>query len=74
MNLYLVRCRGMQSALGGPGFGVAYVVAEDPTSAYNKLRADLDKRDLGFGSEREMESITLLAQVAEYPSTAILYL
>lgn len=62
MNLYRVTCRGLQ-----PENGVAYVVADDPAKAYEKVRADLNNRDIGFPSDRELSKIELLAQDAEYP-------
>jgi hypothetical protein len=64
-KLYLVTCRGMH---GSPGHGVAFVVAGDPGEAYKKLRDDLDRRDLGFGSQRELESVKLVAEDGDYPA------
>ena len=56
MKLYIVTCQGMT-----PGHGSAYVVAEDPTSAYVRLRAHLDSEGLGFDGERELDDIKLVA-------------
>ena len=70
MNLYKVTCNGMTSvsvASGNVAHGVAYVVAEDPTSAYKKVRAYLNKADLGFDHERELDTIELLASDERYP-------
>lgn len=69
LKLYLVRCLGMQDS-----HGTAYVIAPDSTSAYQRVRADLDARGLGFVSEREMSSVTLVAENAEYPACNRLYL
>lgn len=44
----------------------SYIVAKDPTSAYEKLRKYLDARDYGFGSDREMEKIELIAEEYDY--------
>ena len=44
-----------------------YVVAEDPTAAYKKIRKDLDDRDYGFTKDRELRTITLVAETGEYP-------
>ncbi len=74
MNLYLIKCRGMHGSLGTSGFGIAYVVAPDPTAAYAKLRADLDKRDIGFAADRDLHSIEKLAEVGDYPAHPCLYL
>ena len=62
MKLYRVRCRGMQQS-----HGIAFVVAPDATTAYKRVRDDLDERDLGMTQDREMESIDLVAEDAEYP-------
>lgn len=68
-KLYLVKCRGMQSAIGcDVVHGVAYVVAENSEEAYRKLRDSLDKRDLGFAPQREMETVELLAEQKDYPN------
>lgn len=69
MKLYLVRCRGMQhSSLGrGTGHGTAYVVADNAGAAYEMVLNGLRKRNLGHESEREMETVTLLAETENYP-------
>jgi hypothetical protein len=76
MKLYRVTCRGMHGGIGGDtAHGIAYVVSEDPHRAYQTLRAHLDKRDLGFTPEREMQSVELLAEANVYPDCGIvLYL
>ena len=74
-SLFLVRCRGMQTALGGKaGHGTAYVIAKDPREAYEKVRASLDRRDLGTDSDRQMLSVELLAEDYDYSPIAKLYL
>ena len=45
-----------------------YVLALDPTSAYEKLRQHLDDKDLYFISEREMKEIELIAEDYNYPN------
>lgn len=73
-SLYLVRCRGMQTAIGGsPGHGVAYVIAKDPGEAYRKLRDDLDKRDLGHARDRSLLTVELLAETHDYSDICKLY-
>lgn len=72
-KLYRVSCRGMQgAALGNKvSHGIAYVIAEDPAEAYAKLRTYLDIHDFGFDTDRELEKVELLAEVAEYPDCGI---
>ncbi len=73
-KLYLVTCRGM-TIPASPTYGVAYVVAEDPGEAYAKVRQALEKRDVGFSSDREMDRIELLAEESEYPACGkVLYI
>ena len=70
MNLYKVTCKGMDyvsASTCNVAHGVGYVVAKDPTSAYQKVREHLDKRDLGFEHERELKSIELVAAAEDYP-------
>ena len=55
-NLYKITLQGMVAT-----YGTAYVVAEDPTSAYQKVRKEIDKKDLGFSKERKLKSIELIA-------------
>ena len=67
-KLYRVRCRGMTTSVGGNlAHGIAFVVAEDAGKAYQMVRRDLDERDIGFDIERELESVMLMAEDAEYP-------
>jgi hypothetical protein len=49
-RLYLVKLRGMQSNPTGPAWGMAYVVAMDPSEAYQKVKRQLDERNIGFRS------------------------
>ena len=69
MKLFKVTLNGMNygRSTGSVVNGTAYVVAEDLTTAYNKVRKYMDKNDLGFTHEREVESIELLAEEADYP-------
>jgi len=52
--------------LGYP-LGEFYAVAKDPTTAYKKVRADLDNEDYGFRKDREMETIELIAEATRFP-------
>lgn len=68
MRLYKVTCRGMQNSIGGQtGYGVAYVVAQNPDRAYRMVRDYLDARSIGFRYERELQSVELLAEAYDYP-------
>ena len=66
MKLYRVTCKGMTFSSTGQAHGIGYVVAESTDEAYRLMRADLDKRDLGFSKEREMHTIELLADEVPY--------
>lgn len=61
-KMFRVTCCGMQDS-----HGISYVVAEDAHDAYMRVRADLDKRDLGFRHERALQSVELMADATEYP-------
>ena len=74
-KLYRVTLRGMTYSVIGPIYGIAYVIADDPDKAYKKLKVDLEKRDLGFSHQRELDKIELIAENVEYPDcNTILYL
>ncbi len=66
MNLYRVKLRGMQSSRTGIAYGDSYVLAHNPTEAYQKVREFLDKSDIGFLKDRELESLELLANTEGY--------
>ena len=62
MNLYRVTLQGMNSSIAGNvAHGIPYVVADNPTEAYNKVRQYLDEKDYGFPSDRVLKSVELLA-------------
>lgn len=65
-NLYKVTLRGLTFSTTGTVYGVSYVVATDPTEAYNKVRKFLNDKDYGFGYDRELHTIELLASSYEY--------
>jgi hypothetical protein len=68
MKLYKVTLRGMTVTSTGVVYGVSYAVAEDPTSAFLKVKKFLDTNDIGFSKERELLSIELVADTNIYPS------
>jgi hypothetical protein len=57
MKLFRVTLRGLYATK----YGASYVVAPDPTTAYQMVRAKLDDKDYGFDKDRELHSIELLA-------------
>ncbi|HWR21057.1 MAG TPA: hypothetical protein VN444_04255 [Verrucomicrobiae bacterium] len=68
LKLYRVTCRG-----AGIGW-VFFAVSTDATSAYRKVRDDLDEHNRGYTSSRELERIELLAEQTCYPDCGtILY-
>ena len=74
-RLYRVTLRGMTMCATGVSYGVSYVVADDPTSAYDMVRKMLDEKDIGFKREREMASIELIAENYGFTDTGcVLYL
>ena len=70
-NLYKVTLRGMTTSSTGMIHGINYVVATDPTEAYNKVREYLNYSDIGFGSDRELDKIELIASSKDYNDTKI---
>jgi hypothetical protein len=75
MKLYRVKLQGMTSNIDGPAYGISYVVADNPTEAYYKVKNFLDDKDIGFDREREMGSIELIADENQYGNCGtILYL
>ena len=65
MKLYRVKLKGSPSH-GSVDCYTPYILANDPTEAYKKIRKILDEKDYGFESDREMQSIELLADDYEY--------
>ena len=65
-KLFRVTLRGMLSPVTGPAYGDSYVVATDPTSAYDVVRKFLDKNDIGFPRDREMDKVELVAGTDRY--------
>jgi hypothetical protein len=54
--------------------GEAYVVAENSDEAYTILRKHLDKKDLGFRHERELDTVQLIAEEVDYPDCGTMLL
>lgn len=62
LKLYRVTCKGMHDSHGS-----AYVVALSPGRAYRIVREHLDREDFGFGKDRALKKIELVAEVGTYP-------
>lgn len=60
-SLFRVTLRGMRDS-----HGVSYVVAEDAGKAYERVLADMNKRDLGFSKDRALDKVELIAEEREY--------
>lgn len=71
MKLFRVNLRNFSSCVN-TDYSSFYVVAEDPSKAYRKVRNFLDKNDLMFRSAREMKSIELLADEKHYGETGVM--
>ncbi len=65
MRLYLVTLQGLSNHIG-TSYHSCYVVADNPSQAYSKVRTRLDIKDYGFRHERELDSVRLLADEGEY--------
>jgi hypothetical protein len=65
MNLYRVTLRGL---IMSP-WGTSYVVATDPTAAYEAVRVKLERRDYGFRTDRELSKVELIACAEEHHNT-----
>ena len=66
-KLYRFQLKGMKGSFIGTCYGMPYVVATNPTDAYKIVREYLDREKIGFLSDREMDSIALLAEEGDYP-------
>lgn len=55
--LYLVRLRGMTVT-----YGTSYIIAENLSEAHDIIKKFCDDNDLGFKSERALESIEVIAE------------
>lgn len=72
MKLYKVTLCGMTYSIGSePIYGIAYVVAPDETTAYQKVNKRLMERDIGFPSDRVLKTIELVAESDDYAGCKI---
>lgn len=66
MKLYRVKMKGMHTAVTGPIYGDAYVIADNPTEAYEIMKRNIDEWDVGFSDNRVLKSIELIADEERY--------
>ena len=64
MKLYYVQCKNYKAS--------AYVLANHPTEAYDKLRSLYEKKNWFLLTDRKLESIKLVAEYTEYPKGEML--
>lgn len=62
MKLWLVTLQGMNISVTGAPNGKAYVVANDPKEASERLMNYVKDNKLGFTKERELKSVELIAE------------
>ena len=75
MKLYKITLQGMHIKHRNSTYGTCYVIASNPSEAYDKVRTFLDKEDLGFLHERELDTIELIAENKQYTDApCILYI
>ena len=66
-KLYIVELKGLTiNSSGGKAFGKSYVVAENPNDAYKTVKEYLDKIEYGYSGDRELHSITQIAETDQY--------
>jgi len=53
------------------GLGSHYVVATDPSSAYQLIRDEYDRTDYGFVKQRWVKSIEVIASADPYPENDV---
>jgi hypothetical protein len=67
-KLYRVTLKGLACRSGsGQCYGEAYVVAEDPTAAYQQVKSRLESDDIGFEHDRELDTVQLIAEETDDP-------
>lgn len=66
-KLYEVKTRFTPSFIG-TDHSTFYVVADNPDTAYQMVQHHLEQRNIGTWNDREMESVTLLAEETIHPN------
>lgn len=74
-KLYRVTLKGMTFSTNATVYGISYVVATNSHEAYLKVKESMDKKDLGYTKDRELDKVELIAEDYQYTSAGyILYL
>ena len=74
LKLFYIKCKGLKHSIGcgETVYSKAFVVAKTMNDAYEKVRKYLDEAGIGFDSDRELESIELLAEQSYNPECGII--
>ena len=70
MKLYRVKLKGFQ----GGEYENSFVLSNSMDEAYKKVRKFLDKNDIGYSFDRELHSVTLIADSDTSSNGSKLYL
>lgn len=62
----MIKLRGLSGSHHAVDHQINYVIANDPTEAYQKVRSWLDEKDYGFWKDRELNYIELMAEDSEF--------
>ena len=46
----------------------SYVIADDPTAAWEKVKDYIEKKDIGFSIDRRLKSIEVIAEDCDFTS------
>lgn len=65
-NLYRVTLVGMHQT-----HGISYVVASDPSMAYEIVYDDLNERNIGYRKDRVLSKVELIASNEKYPDSHV---
>lgn len=68
LKLFKVTLKGFAAlnSNGGASKKILFVLALDPTSAYNTVRDDYTKQDYGYAHDRVLESVELIAEMDQF--------
>jgi hypothetical protein len=68
LKLWMVTLRGGFAGSLATDYKTSFVVAPDPTLAVYHVIQDLTERNIGFLSDRVLESVVLVAEDESYPA------
>lgn len=73
-KLYKVTLAGLHSSFDRD-YGTTYVLAKDPSDAYNKVKQFLDEMDYGYEKDRVLHTIEFLADTdIDSPSRHLMFI